>query len=350
MWLDNGVFREDLEACAAASFIPWEEFKDKTVLITGSTGLIGFTMVCSLLYANIKHNLNMKIVALVRNMNKAQKMFTKQLEEKLPLVLLEGTVEDLPEITETIDYIIHGANPTSSSYFLEKPVETIQTGVFGTDNLLKLARAHNVKGFVFLSSLEVYGTPTAEKILEETMESYINLMLARSSYPESKRLSEMLCTAYYYEYGVPARSVRLAQTFGPGVLMDDMRVFAEFSRCVVEGRDIVLKTEGKTRRQYVYTMDAITAILTVLLKGESAQSYNVANQETFCSIREMAEMVANKIAKGTISVRIELKPEETNKYLATNYLNMSTDKIESLGWEPKYNLVDMYSRMIKVMK
>ncbi len=238
---------------------------------------------------------------------------------------------------------------TSSKAFVNEPVETIMTAIQGTKNMLDIASKSSCSGFVYLSSMEVYGTPLTDEKIYEDRPSNLNVMEVRTCYPESKRMCENLCVSYSSEYDVPAKVVRLTQTFGTGVQYNDGRVFAEFARCVVEGRNIVLKTKGETKRNYLYTADAVTAILTVLLDGEPANAYNAANEETYCSIYEMACEVAKLNEKG-----IEVVIEENNDlskfgYAPTLKMNLSTDKLKALGWKPAYNLLDMYSRMIKTM-
>ncbi len=176
-------------------------------------------------------------------------------------------------------------------------------------------------------------------------------MQPRSCYPESKRLCEVLCASWQKEYGVPVRVLRLTQTFGPGVRYDDGRVFAEFARCVIEGRDIVLKTEGLTCRSYLYTADAVSAILTVLLRGSDGEAYNAANEETYCSIREMADLAARECAEGKIKVRIEAdKDPSVFGYAPTLHMNLDTSKLRALGWHPSCGLAESYRRMIKSMQ
>ena len=214
-------------------------------------------------------------------------MFSSYIERG-DLQLVAGDILKLPLIEENVDYIIHGASITASRDFVEKPVETITTAIDGTRNLLELARQKNVKGMVYMSSMEVYGTPYDEQPLTEERMGYLNPLAVRSSYSESKQMVENLCVAYASEYGIPVKIVRLTQTFGPGVAGDDGRVFAEFARCAVMGKDIRLQTEGLTKRMYLYTADAVTALLTVLTKGEDGQAYNAANVNSYFYIREMA--------------------------------------------------------------
>lgn len=350
MWTENNVFLEDLESITQTSCIPWEKLQGKTVLVTGGTGLIGSTLINSLLYANQKKALNLQVLALVRNQKKAEKMFSNQLQERLPLQFIMGSVENLPDITQPVDYIIHGASPTASAFFVEHPVETIQINIKGTNNLLQLAKEKKSSGFVYLSSMEVYGAPLSDQIIDETQGTTIDTMIVRSCYPEAKRICESLCASYAQEYGVPAFSVRLAQTFGPGVVKDDARVFAEFARCVIQNQDIVLQTKGTSKRCYLYTADAVTAILTVLLSGKSGEAYNAANSETYCSIVEMAQMVVMKLAQGDIKVKFNIDKENEKKFPPTHHLNLSINKINSLGWKASRGLLDMYRRMIMGMK
>ena len=119
--------------------------------------------------------------------------------------------------------------------------------------------------------------------------------------------------------------------------------------CAREGKDIVLLTKGNGRHPYLYSAQAVTAILCVLLKGEKGETYNAANPDTYCSIYEMGKMVADTIADGKISVRIE-ESDANRKYPPASCLNLSIDKITKLGWKPQGTLADMYKRMIAVMR
>ena len=168
----------------------------------------------------------------------------------------------------------------------------------------------------------------------------------RNSYPIGKIASENLCCGYAKEYGVPAMSIRLTQTFGAGVNYNDTRVFAYFARCVKEKTNIVLKTRGETERCYLYTTDAATAILTVLLNGKAGEIYNAADEGTYCSIAEMAEQVAKS---GGIKVVYDIQDTAVNGFPDTLYMDLDTTKLQKLGWCPLgggRRLIDMYKIMI----
>lgn len=324
-----------------------ENLKHKTILITGATGLIGRSLI-NYIFKNISEREMPTIIALVRNEEKAAAIFSHIPKENIKFVI--GDVTGQLEIEDGIDYIIHAASQTASKAFVNQPVETIQTALNGTVNMLELAREKQVESFVYLSSMEVYGSPDTDEKISEDHGTNLNTMAVRSSYPEGKRMCEAICTAYCSEYGVPAKIVRLTQTFGPGVGYNDGRVFAEFARCAIEKRNIILHTKGETTRCYLYTEDAAAAIFTVLLKGKNGEAYNAANEETYCTILEMAQMVAKECADGKIEVEIQIEDESKYGYAPVLKMNLDAQKLKRLGWSAKYDLKDMFTRMIEDMK
>ena len=312
------------------------------VLITGASGLIGINLIRYIREIAPA----CQIIAFVHSLEKAKRV----LPEAEWLTLVEGDVNQPIKIDGKIDYIIHGASITSSKMFVDAPVETIFTSVYGTRNMLELAREKQVRSFLYLSSTEIYGAPqTDEKITEDAF-CCIDAMQKRSSYPESKRLCETMCGAYYAEYGVPAKVLRMTQTIGPGIDYSDGRVFAEFARCVIEKKNIILRTKGETKRCYLSTRDAASAILTVLLKGQNGQAYNAANEATYCSIYEMAETVAQECANGEIAVEIQMDDAARYGYMPVLRMNLDTRKLRALGWVAKDRLVDMYRTLIDSLK
>lgn len=312
--------------------------QNANVLITGASGLIGQNLIRYIQ----KIAPSCHLIAIVHSMEKAKQVFS----DVDGLTLIEADVNAPLSVAGDVDYIIHGASITSSKAFVENPVETIFTSINGTRNLLELARQKQVRSFVFLSTMEVYGAPATDDKITEDAACNLDTMQTRSSYPESKRLCETMCNAYYVQYGVPAKVVRLTQTIGPGIDYNDGRVFAEFARCVIEKRNIVLHTKGETKRCYLSANDAVTAILTLLLKGENGQAYNAANESTYCSIREMAELVARDCANGEIGVKIQQDDVSQFGYAPMLKMNLDTGKLQALGWKAKNGLQDMYKLLI----
>ena len=326
---------DDLENLKSAEYIDWNKFDGKTVYVTGATGLIGSTLVDALTLCS-----NAKVVVQVRNEEKARALFGNSVE----YVICD--LSQKSQFTGNVDYIIHLANPTSSKFFISNPVETIKTAVSGTINILEFAKEKEVKGFVFLSTMEVYGTPEKGHRVKESEGGSFDSAVVRNSYPLSKQTCESLCAAYASEYGVHTNVLRLTQTFGPGVKYDDGRVFAEFARCAIEKKNIVLKTKGETERDYLYTIDAVSAILTVLLKGKAGEIYTAANEETFCSIYEMASLVANMSG-----IKVVIEEQDISKlgYANTLHMDLDTSKLKGLGWKAEVGLEDAYRKMIEGM-
>lgn len=145
----------------------------------------------------------------------------------------------------------------------------------------------------------------ANNNVTETELGYINPLAVRSNYPESKRLCENMCVAFWSEYGVPVKIARLSQTFGAGILSGENRVFAQFARSAIEGKDIVLHTRGLSEGNYCYTRDTIMGLFLILIKGENAEAYNVTNPETHTTIVDMARMVCQKFGNGKIKVVLQ---------------------------------------------
>jgi len=347
VWQEQDVVREDLERITATSCIPWDVLNAKTVLVTGATGLIGSSLVKALLWG--RGTAGSRVLALTRDRTKAQGSFAGALAAGAPLSIVEGDVETLT-LDEPVDLIVHGASVTSSQDFVARPVQTMRTALRGTERILEIARTHDVESLAYLSSMEAYGAPDGSRRITESDFEGFDPMLVRSSYPESKRMAEALCAGYAAELGVHAKVLRLTQTFGPGVAYDDGRVFASLGRSALEGRDIVLHTAGETERSYLYTADAVTAILTVLLRGRDGQAYNAANEDTYCSIRAMAELVARTSGPAPVGVRVELQDGERLGYAPTLKMDLDTSRLQALGWRPTVGLEEMYRRMTAAME
>ena len=342
--MNNQVLSEDIKLFAL-NFKLSEQLRDKTFLITGATGLIGSVMVKCLLELNRQMRLGIKIIAVVRNLDKAKMVFADEYSQVdfLQLELSEITPDHIEGI---VDYVVHLASPTASKYFVDHPVETLRTAVEGTTAVLEFAKAANVKSMVFASSLEVYGSNSDHQQIDESFQGYVNPVEVRSSYNIGKRTAECLCHSYYKEYNVPVKIARLTQTTGAGIAEDDNRIIVQFACLAAQSKDIVLHTTGESARPYCYTTDAVSALLYILLKGENGEAYNVANEETYISACGMAEYV-KKFVNSNINVRVELN--DNMGYAPVTKLCLSTAKLRNLGWSPQYGLKDIFYRLTEYL-
>lgn len=347
MEIKDKILRQDMEEIAGDGNLT-DNLRNSTVFVTGATGLLGSQVVLALACMNRMQNSNIQIVAMARNEEKVKKVFGDLADER-DLTVYYGDINSPIDYPGNVDYIIHGASPTSSKYFVAHPAETIQTALKGTEYILEFARKKKNSSMVYLSSLEVYGAPEGEKQrIGEKDYGYLDPMSIRSSYSEGKRMAECMCAAYAGEYDVPVKVARLSQTFGAGVEYQDSRVFAEFARCAVEKKDIILHTKGRTIRSYCYTKDAIRAILYILSKGQKGEAYNVTNMDTAVSIREMAELVCSLYPENGIQVKVEI-PEDAASfgYNPEMVIRLDSSKLQELGWKPTVGLKEMFERMIK---
>ena len=333
------VLQEDLDI--VASYINETGYKNNTIMVTGSTGLIGSLIVKSFLLANKKYKLNNKVYALAMRKEDAISVFDSK-DKNIHIV--ENEITQPINVNDNVDYIFHTAAITNSKVMVERPVELIKISVFGTSNVLNFAKEHGTKAVVYLSSLEAYGQMNGcHGVLEDEL-GYIDLKNVRSCYPESKRMCENLCKCYSAEYGVKAISVRLGQTFGAGVSMEDNRVFAMIAKNVINGKNIVLNTKGKSAHDYCYTTDVVRGILLVAQRGEAGEIYNISNPATYSSIKNMAKFVAKNFNK---NVKVLINCTNNAQFSKDSKIRLNTDKINSLGWKPQFGLYEIYDRLIK---
>jgi len=320
--------------------INWAMYRDKTVLVTGATGRIGRYIVEALLEADIRYNYNMRIIAAVRDEEKAKEVLGSIIPFPNALLLVQDINTPIA-YDGKVDYIFHTAGPAAPINFKETAVETLWAHTNGTHNILEFARTHNTRKVFYVSTVEVYGEWKVEKLISESDMGPLYNLRYRSCYPEAKRLCETMLACYKEEYGIDYCGVRLCHTLGPGIALHDGRAFAEFINCALNGHNIVLHSDGSAMRTYTYIADAINAMFIVMDKGESGVLYNVASNENTISIKDLAELIASLSPSRKTNVVFGSDGTQL-PYLPFKLAIMDTTKIRQLGWEPIVRIEDTF--------
>ncbi len=328
------VIEEDLARIASAD-LPWSIFEGKTVLISGANGFLPAYIVETLLYLNEINGQGTKVVGLVRNRRKALSRFSAYQGRDD----LEFIVQDVCEpivVTQKVHFVIHAASQSSPKYFGKDPVGTMSANLLGTHNLLTIAKENNSEGFLFFSTGEVYGEVDKANIpTKETEYGYLDPATVRSCYAESKRAAETMCIAWFHQFGVPAKIVRPFHTYGPGMNLDDGRVFSDFVADIVANNNIVMRSDGSAKRAFCYLADATLGFLTVLINGENGQAYNVGNENGEVTVLDLAERLATLFPNKCLHV-VKHQPIHREGYLKSAITRNcpDTSKIRALGWNP----------------
>lgn len=310
---------------------------NSTIVVTGATGLIGSLLVKCLACLN----LGIKFILPVRNKDKASACFNGY-------DCVEIRQCDIPSffnsLTIDIDYIFQCASPTNGTYISEHPAETLLLPTESMKAISEYARMHSVKSIVYLSSIEYYGKNHDDRLIDENFIGEIDMRSARSAYPLGKRTAEYLSFCYANEYDIPIKIARLTQTFGAGISNEDNRVFAQFARSIIQNQDIILHTQGNSAKPYCYTTDCISALIYILIKGKKGEAYNVATPGTYITIKDMAYFLRDHF---NTNIKVIIDAGKDHGYAPETRLNLNADKLLQLGWTPKYNLKQMYERLIK---
>lgn len=346
----NRIIDEDITQIISDNLIDWSRFRNKTVLVTGANGMLPAYLVFTFLYLNKLYDFETKVIALVRNKTKADAKFKDFIQDPHLKILVQDISEPI-NVSEDIHFIIHAASQASPKYYGVDPVGTINANVIGTINTLQLAKDKQVEAYLFFSSSEVYGIVNPEYFpFKESDYGYIDLLNVRTCYAESKRMGENLCVAWNYQYNVPAKIVRIFHTFGPGMQLDDHRVFADFCSNIVKNEDIILKSDGSAVRLFCYITDAVKAYIKVLLDGQSACAYNVANVAGEISMIELAEMLVALYPEKHLKVRKEVDDNDLVFTKMRNPLQKAIpdcSKIYKLGWIPVVSVKECFKRTIE---
>jgi UDP-glucuronate decarboxylase len=332
--LESPTYLAELDAACALD-IPWEKLSDKSVAITGATGMIGAFLIDLLMRKNLKDGLACKAVALGRNVAKAKMRLPyfgnpHFAFEEINIVVPGGR----PSVG--VDYVLHLASSTHPRQYAADPIGTIRANVDGLQNMLDYSVECSART-LFASSVEVYGENRGDvEKFTESYSGYIDCNTLRACYTESKRLGEAMCQAYRSQRGIEAVVARIARVYGPTLLDDDSKALSQFIHKAIAGEDVVLKSSGTQRFSYLHVADAVSGLLYVLLNGEDGEAYNLADSASDVALKTLAALVANA---GGVKVVYDLPDaQEAAGYSKASIALMDGTKARGLGWHASYGI------------
>lgn len=333
------IIQEDIKFVVNHN-LPWDSFNNSTVLIAGANGYLSAYILETLLYLNDKYNKKINVIALARNKEKTLKKFYHHKNRNDLEFLYQDVCEPIIlKKNKRVNYIIHAASQASPKYYDVDPIGTLSANTIGTINLLKIAKKEYFKGFLYLSSGGVYGGVEENNIpMKEDDYGYIDPTDVKSCYNESKRMGENICVSWFHQYGIPTKIVRISYVYGPGMDLNDGRVFPSFVSDIVNNRDILMTSDGSATRSFCYIADATTAFFTVLLKGRNGEAYNIGTEKE-TSVYELANILIGLFPEKNLKIIRKQTEKPLGNIKGTIHRScLDISKIKSLGWEPVFDL------------
>lgn len=345
--IENKLYREDVARTAKLE-LPWERLQNKTILLSGATGMIGSFLTDVLMYRNRERQMGCTVLALTRDPEKAAARATPEWKGSVQFLPCDLNRE-LPAVSTKVDFVIHAASNTHPIAYATDPIGTIATNIIGTQNMLELAAEQRAERCVFLSSVEIYGENRGDvdRFSEDDC-GYINCNTLRAGYPEGKRAGEALCQAYIRQKGLDIVIPRLPRIYGPTMLESDTKAISQFLKKGVRGEDIVLKSAGDQFYSYSHVADAVSAVLYCLFLGNCGEAYNVGDPSSDITLKELAGLIA-AYAKKQVIFELPSETERAGYSKATKAL-MNGEKLRGLGWEPHYAIAEGIAATMEILR
>lgn len=347
--INNAQYESDVAYVAHLEF-PWEKLQDKSFLITGASGLIGSFLIDVLMYNNLNRKLNCRIYAVGRNIEKAKMKFGSYWDMDSFKFISHDINQPLDiDGVDVIDYVLHMASNTHPVAYSTDPIGTVTANIIGTNNLLDFAVKKHAVRFAFASSNEIYGENRGDvEFFDEDYCGYINSNTMRAGYPESKRCGEALCQAYKKQKNLDVVIPRFTRSYGPTMLESDTKAISQFILKAIKKQDIILKSAGTQYYSYTYVADAVSGLLTVMLKGTNGEAYNIADESSDIMLKDLAHILADLAGRKVI---FEL-PDEIEKagYSTATKARLDGSKLKKLGWKPKYNIQQGLQQTVEILE
>lgn len=323
---------EDISKVALLPY-SWGKIENKSILVSGGTGLIGSFFCEVIKYRNIHCNSNIKVISLSRSGG----------ESSNGVFNIACDITGKIDINEHVDYIMHLASNTHPDAYEKDPIGTIMTNVLGCDNLLKIAVNNKCEKFILASSVEIYGA-CGNQELKENMNGYLPLDTYRSGYNEAKKVSELLCHSYKKKYDIDFSIARLPRVFGVDK-RNDSKAMAQFIRNAANKNNIVLHSEGNQKFSFSYVADVASGLIKLLIDGKSGEAYNISEDNENMTLYDYAVYLAN-----LSGVKVIKDIKHSDAVSAAQNALLDTSKIKSIGWKPLYTVSEALKRVYTIKK
>jgi len=347
MYLNSSLYKDDIHSISLIN-IDWEIFSNKSIVITGATGLIGTFLIDLLMYRNLKYNNNITIYAVGRSIQKAMLRFKNYFDSQL-FNFIKKDIQTSFTLDVPIDFIIHGASNAHPIAYAAEPINTVMTSVLGTKYILDFACKNNVKKIIFISTSEIYGDNRGDTdTFKENYCGFIDCNTLRAGYPEGKRAAEALCQAYIKEKNLDIEIARCCRIYGATMGEDDSRSTSQFIKKTINYEDIILKSKGEQQYSCCYVADTCSALLYILLNGKNGEAYNISNNDNILSLFEIANILTEYSNKKVI---FDIpSSEEIAGYSVITKALLDSSKLQKLGWKPLYSLKDGLLRTVDILR
>jgi dTDP-glucose 4,6-dehydratase/UDP-glucuronate decarboxylase len=353
----DAVRDADIDHILTSAADAFERLAGSDLLITGGGGFLGYYLTQAALAYGDRDPSRPIQVTVFDSFIRGLPDWLDELRDHPRLTVRAQDLRDpLPDDMPDFDFIIHAAGIASPTFYRAHPIETMDANITGLRTLLDHAvaqagRARPVRGFLFYSSSEIYGDPSADAIpTPETYRGFVSCTGPRACYDESKRYGETLCVTFAQVHGLPITMARPFNNYGPGMKITDGRVIADFARNILDGADITMLSDGSPTRTFCYVADAVAGYYKVLALGRPGEPYNVGVEGPEISMIDLARAMG--VAghdlfgyAGTITAGVS--PEAV--YLVDNPSRRrpSIDKARAeLAFEPSIGLEDGLRRTL----
>lgn len=328
----------------------------KSILITGCAGFLGFYFMN--FFSRYRDELDIRNIICLDNFMLGRPKWMDSFSDDGRFIIkkfdiIKDSISDIPEAADA-DYIIHMASIASPTFYRKYPIETLDANIWGLRNLLDFYADRKISGMMFFSSSEIYGDPVPDAV--PTPEDYNGNVSAtgpRACYDESKRFGETMCMLFAEKYGMPVSVVRPFNNYGPGMRLDDKRVPADFMKNIVDGKDIVILSNGSPTRTFCYIADSVAGYLKAMLHGKY-DYFNIGIETPEISILELANIYQKAGAEiFGYNGKVEYGVSSDNQYL-TNNPQRRCPKIDKarkmLGYDPTINVDEGVRRFMRFIK